>query len=214
MALKGIIFDLDGTLADTLPICIRAYQHVLRKHLARDFLPAEITAMFGLPEEGILAKCVPLNPQAALEDYLAEYTRLHETVSEPFPGILDALERLRERGLLLGIVTGKGPHSARISMRLLGLEDCIDPVITGDSRKPSKTEDMLQVLQSWQIEPHEAIYVGDTPEDMHSAKRAGVQPAGAAWAATATVQPGGLNGSAPVFKTVAALMEWIEQQLI
>ena len=57
--LRGLIFDLDGTLANTLPVAIAAFQHTFRTHVGRDYSPAEIRAMFGPSEEGILRNAAP-----------------------------------------------------------------------------------------------------------------------------------------------------------
>ncbi len=212
MAIKGIIFDLDGTLADTLPVCIESYVRVFRKHLQREYTPQEIFALFGLPEEGILAKCVPQDPQAALEDYMVEYTELHRSITEPFPGVIDALNRLQARGMRLGIVTGKGPLSAAVSMEFLGLEPYIDPIVYGDAKKPNKPEGMIEVLSKWGIAPHEAVYVGDTPSDMEAALQVGVYPIGAAWASSATVGKDHQNGKVKLFESVSDFMAWVEAQ--
>ncbi len=212
MTLKGIIFDMDGTLADTLPVCIELYVRVFRKRLGREYTSDEITALFGLPEEGIIARCVPQDPQGALADYMVEYTQLHAAVTQPFPGIIDALQQLKQRGLRLGMVTGKGPLSAAVSMEYLGLGPYIDPIVYGDARKPNKPEGMFQVLSTWGIAPDEAAYVGDTPYDMLSAQQAGVIPISAAWAATNTIEIGRANGTVKVFTSVADFLAWVENQ--
>ncbi len=211
--LKGIIFDLDGTLADTLPVCIESYTRVFRKHLRREFTPEEILDMFGLPEEGILAKWVPQDPKAALNDYLTEYAALHSAIKEPFPGILAVLQQLQACGLRLGMVTGKGPESAAISLERLGLQPYVDPVVTGDFTRPSKPKGIHEVLAAWGMAPHNAAYLGDTPYDMQSALEAGVKPLGAAWAKTATVHNGHKDSKVKVFESVTDFQTWVETQI-
>ncbi len=212
MALKGIIFDLDGTLADTLPICIEAYMRVFRKHLEREFNADEIVAMFGLPEEGILARWISNDLDGALNDYIAEYSELHGAITEPFPGIMDALKKLQASGLRLGMVTGKGPGTAIISLQRLGLEPYLHPVRYGDPNKPNKPEGITEVLAAWGVEPHEAAYLGDAPADMEAALQVGVHALGAAWADTTTVSNGHKDGNIQVFRTVSGFMDWVESQ--
>ena len=108
MKLRGMIFDLDGTLADTLPVCFAAFREVFRNYLGRDYSDQEIRAMFGPSEAGILKRRVPERSEEALADYLGAYERHHRMCPEPFPGIREILERLGRHGVRLAVVTGKG----------------------------------------------------------------------------------------------------------
>jgi phosphoglycolate phosphatase/pyrophosphatase PpaX len=115
-----MIFDLDGTLGETVPICIQAFQQTLHHYLGWTLMAPDVIAMFGPSEEGMLQRQLPQTWPAALEVYLKEYERAHVTCPAPFPGLTTLLTGLRRRGLRLGIVTGKGLRSATISARVLG----------------------------------------------------------------------------------------------
>jgi pyrophosphatase PpaX len=212
MPLSTIIFDLDGTLADTLSVCIESYQYTFEKYLNR-WVPAdEITAEFGRSEEGILKTFLPDGEEEeVLAEYLRHYRELHRAVRQPFPGVLPLLDWLKQRGVRVAIITGKGEHSAAISMEALGLSDHFERLEFGHADYNNKTENLDCVLGEWRIDPSEVAYVGDTSDDMHQAREAGVLPVGAAWGAAATVKPN--DGAAHVFYSVEDLHRWLEGEV-
>jgi phosphoglycolate phosphatase-like HAD superfamily hydrolase len=120
---------------------------------------------------------------------------------------------LRERGLLLGVVTGKGAASAAISFRHLGLAPYFDVVEAGSPDGGVKPEAIRRVLARWDMPPGEAAYVGDSPSDMADAVTAGVVPLGAGWAATSAVQDPACCGARVTFESVERFCEWIESAL-
>ena len=82
MKLRGILFDMDGTLGDTLPICVQALQGTLSVFTHRGYTQEEIYAMFGPSEEGLLYKRIPQPQwQPDLDDFLGRYRALHESAS-------------------------------------------------------------------------------------------------------------------------------------
>jgi len=166
MRLTGIVFDLDGTLADTLPICVKAFQDTLVHFTGRRYSETEITAHFGPTEEGMLRRLIPDRAQQAVETFLEVYEREHNVCTAPFPGIRDVLWLLASRGVKLAIVTGKGSRSAEISLRHLGLGSMFDTVETGSADGPIKSLSIRRVLDGWGAEPLSVAYVGDTPHDM------------------------------------------------
>jgi beta-phosphoglucomutase-like phosphatase (HAD superfamily) len=87
--LHGVIFDLDGTLADTLPVCFAAFREVFEAQLGVTRSDEEIHALFGPSEEGIIAQQLPERVDESYRDYLAAYERLHAAC----PGLLTALTR-------------------------------------------------------------------------------------------------------------------------
>ena len=87
MTIKAVIFDVDGTIADTLDICIESYREVLQRYTYRPYQTEEITRHFGLSEEGILAAYIPAaSLPEAYEDYIRVYEERHAGCREPFPG--------------------------------------------------------------------------------------------------------------------------------
>ncbi len=213
MNLAGMIFDLDGTLADTLPVCFAAYRLVLRRWLGQHRTDEQICALFGPNEEGIIRGLVPGQWQAALAAYLAEYERLHAEHNCSFAGIEDMLRLLHKHGIRLAIVTGKGPASADISLRHLGLAPYFQRVETGSSAGPIKPGSLRRILAAWNLTPHQLAYVGDSPSDMDAAREVGVLPLGATWAATSTLRNAPDVAAYTGFATVADLVDWIQAQL-
>lgn len=206
---KGVIFDLDGTLADTLPVCFRAFRAALAEIAGRDFSEQEIAARFGPSEEGVLRRLVPDCWQACLERFQEVYRREHAICGEPFPGVRGALDSFRRRGLLLAVVTGKGPVSTRTSLDRLELSSYFDVVETGSVTGGIKPESIRRVLAVWHLPAARAAYVGDSPSDIEAAARAGVVPLAAAWAPGAEL--GALARAAPaaLFLRPEDLVRWL-----
>jgi phosphoglycolate phosphatase/pyrophosphatase PpaX len=204
-----VIFDLDGTLADTIPVCCAAFRAALREHTGRVWHDAEIVALFGPSEEGIIRDIVGDSWEQCLETYLAAYEREHVTCPDAFDGVSELLDGLRRCGIRLGVVTGKGARSAAISLRLLGLVDVFDPIETGSPDGAVKPDALRRIAAHWGLDPARIAYVGDAPTDVHDARDAGVLPLAAAWASTADREA--LEAAAPyrLFTGVDQFAEWI-----
>jgi pyrophosphatase PpaX len=212
MPLSAIIFDLDGTLADTMDVCIASYQHTIQKYQDRWLDEDTIAAEFGRTEEGILKTFLPdLDQDEILAEYLHHYARLHQSIAHPFPGILPLLDLLRQHGLRLAIVTGKGEHSADISVEALGLQPYFERIEIGHPDYNNKTDNINRVLAGWGIDPSQVAYVGDMASDMYHAKEAGVLPIAAAWSEDATVAEN--NGAAHFFRSIDDFRYWVEKSI-
>ena len=209
MPLRGVIFDLDGTIADTLPVCFAAFREVFQDALGRDYTDQEVRAMFGPAEEGIFQRLVPDDWERRLEQFLAAYQRFHSLCPEPFPGMRLAIEKLREHDIRLGIVTGKGPRSAAISLRELGLDGVFEPVQAGSPNGGVKPDAMRRVLDGWGLPPNEVASIGDARPDVESSRQLGMTSLAAAWASTANFEM--LNSLAPdaIFRRVGEFHDWI-----
>ena len=210
---RAVLFDLDGTLADTLPLCIRAFREAIEPAAGRAVSDAEIVATFGPSEEGTIRALAPGHYDAALAAYLHHYERLHVDCPDLFAGIGDLLRDLRRHGLRLGLVTGKGAGSTRLSLRRFGLEDAFEIVETGSPLGPRKAEAIGAILAAWHMAPGDAVYVGDAPSDVTAARAAGVAVVSAAWAGSA--DPDALRALAPdlLASTVDELRDWLWPRL-
>jgi len=210
MTIRGIIFDLDGTLADTLPICIQAYKQAFEQLSGRPYTDEEVTRYFGATEEGIFQKVLPEQWREGLQLYYDTYAQLQAACPEPFPGIKDTLKLLKERGVALAIVTGRGTFNTHRTLDYLGIAHFFAIVEGGDVDKVVKMHAMQRILATWGISPQEAAYVGDTQTDMEEARGAGVLPIGALWADSATISLPAADGIL-TFESTDTFIQWIVQ---
>ena len=85
---KIIAFDLDGTIADTIPMCIKAFQNSVSPYTDHELSREEILHTFGLNEIGMVKAVVAQNWESAIEDFYCLYESMHNEVTNVFPGIL------------------------------------------------------------------------------------------------------------------------------
>ena len=188
MKLSGIIFDLDGTLADTMEVCLKAFQETLQHFDGRTISLRELYSLFGPSEEGILRHLLPNYGDEAYKYFLHSYERCHEACTRPFPGVEKLLDDLRSLGLRIAIATGKSAETAEISMRILRLSSRVEKLETGFVDRGGKPELIRRVVEYWGFLPDQVAYVGDFPTDLYAAEEAGVLPIGAAWAESAVLR--------------------------
>jgi phosphoglycolate phosphatase-like HAD superfamily hydrolase len=211
MPLQGVIFDLDGTVGDTLPICFVAFREVFQLYLGRTYSDREIRAMFGPTEEGMIQQAIPGRFDEAISGYLAAYERAHGDCPQPFPGIREVLDVLEQQGVPRAIVTGKGARSAEISLRVMGLAGAFERVEAGSPGGNVKAEKMRRVIEDWSVDPANVACIGDAPSDIRSARQNGAIPLAAAWAGTADYDTLHALGPQATFRRVEEFLEWIER---
>jgi phosphoglycolate phosphatase-like HAD superfamily hydrolase len=210
MRLAGAIFDLDGTLADTLQVCFTAFRAAFERLGAPRYSDERIRARFGPSEEGIMQRIIPDRWQDALAGYLAEYEKYLPICGGVFPAVTSALELLRERGIPMALVTGKGPVSTALSLRYFSLDGVFDVVESGSPAGVVKADAIRRVVKRWDVDPGRVIYAGDAGLDMVAAREAGTIPVGAAWAPT--VVPGELEAAQAhvIFTRAEDFREWLD----
>lgn len=207
---KAVIFDLDGTLADTLPLCIEAFRRSMEPACERLLTDDEINATFGHGEEGTIAALAPTRYDECIARYLEIYDALHdEMCPAPFDGMRELLGSLKAGGIVVGLVTGKGSKYCDISLRRFGLSKFFDYVGCGSPHEDVKPLRIVEMLKKFELSPCEALYVGDTLSDIANCKLVGVPITSAAWAKSA--DPVGLSEMNPdhVFFSIADLAEYL-----
>lgn len=183
MNLRGLIFDFDGTLADTLPVCYIAFRKVFEEYLGNEFEDREIAQLFGPSETGILQRMIPDRWEGALQRYLELYQASHSSTNTEIPGVRTLLSMVMGNELPMAVVTGKGLESAQISLKYLELDKYFQIVEAGKAEGADKPAAIERVLHHWEVSPETVCYVGDSTYDIRAAKEAGVYPIAACWAA-------------------------------
>lgn len=208
--IKAVIFDLDGTLANTLPLCIEAFRQSVEPLINRSISDAEIIATFGPSEEGTIMALAPAHYDKGVANYLHYYEQLHNMCPIPFEGMKEILQALKNEGVRIAMVTGKGKHSTDISLRHFELTHFFEMIETGSPKGARKAEGIQIILDGLtDIKKDEIIYVGDAPSDITASKEVGISVVAAAWADTAEREK--LQEMKPdeLFYTIKAFEDWL-----
>ncbi|MZQ81353.1 HAD-IA family hydrolase [Paenibacillus sp. 5J-6] len=187
MKKRLILFDFDGTLADTLPASFDAFRAVFKKYDGQDVTNEQLVAMFGPTEDDIIAR--NFNHQEfvheAINEYYDLYGRGHSGRNDS-NSILELLILLKENGLQVGIITGKSRRAFLISSEALKLSQYFDYVVTGDDvAKPKPDpEGIYEAMEYCGAQPEEVVFLGDSNADIRAGIAAGVQTYAVQWLPT------------------------------
>jgi HAD superfamily hydrolase (TIGR01509 family) len=218
-----MLFDLDGTLINTSRLYMESFRHTLEPHFKRRLSDAEIVALNPHAEQRLLLEIIQeADFTPYFERFLTYYATLHDALfGGPYEGVLEMLGTLQARGYLLGIVTGKSREAWRITSTRLegrGFEDLFDVVLTDDdvqSPKPNP-EGLLMALDVLDLQPSQALYIGDSKRDNQAAEAAGLPFGIALWPRTKDGRttfgdPASETDVAIAFASPATVVAWAEQ---
>ena len=186
--IRAVLFDLDGTFADTAPDLARALNRVrAEKGLAP--LPPEIARPYtSSGARGLLKAGFGISPESgdyvALRDrFLGFYEKELCVETRLFDGIPELLAKIRLRKLPWGIVTNKGKRFTEPLLRLLAVDHLAACVVSGDSTPHVKPHPapLLRAATLLALPPADCIYVGDDLRDLHAARAAGMRFLAAGW---------------------------------
>jgi N-acetyl-D-muramate 6-phosphate phosphatase len=193
---KAVLFDLDGTFADTAPDMSHAL-NAMRKARGLDAVPLEATRpVTSLGARGLLGVGFGLKPgDEAYDAMRAEFLDLYSEdlcrESCLFSGTEDLLQALEHRGIRWGIVTNKPERFARPLLQLLGVAQRAACIIGGDTAPRAKPfpDPLFAACSLLSVKPADCIYVGDDHRDVDAAHAAGMR--------AVVVRYGYLNGGDP-----------------
>ena len=177
----AVIFDLDGTLVDSAPDIRAAASTVLERHGLEPLTLEQTRSYVGHGAAQFVERCLAARGMAdrpgLKAEVLAGFLDIYEsavTLTVPYPGVVAALERLSDMGLVLGVCTNKPAAPAHAVLRHLSLDRHFAGLIGGDSlavRKPDPAP--LQAAMTG-LGATAAVFVGDSEVDAETAQRAGV----------------------------------------
>lgn len=211
--IRGVIWDVDGTLSDTIDLCVTSLQAAIEGHGGPSFSGDEIVGMFGPTEEGILRNVLGDGWPGAMAAYLVAYGNGHANAELAFPEVIDLVRELADSGVPMGVVTGKGDASCAITLDSLGLDGVFEAVACGSMDGSVKSIEIDRIVTAWGMEPSSVAYIGDSPTDIVESRIAGVVPVGAAWKANADVPALQEEGPDVVATDARELRRWLHLAL-
>ena len=210
--IKLVAFDLDGTIGNTLPMCIQAFKKATQPYIGYELSDEEVVHTFGLNEKGMIG-CVVDEPyrQQALNDFYVIYKELHqEMCPTPFEGIRELIALLKQKGIIVALITGKGINSCDITLKQFNMKDSFAKVITGNAERNIKSEALKELLHDYHLAANEIVYVGDALSDITECRKANVMCLSAAWSIPQN-EVTALENSNPknVFYSISSLFKYL-----
>lgn len=190
MRYKAIIFDLDGTLIDSLDDIASSVNRVLSACGFPAHAPLAYREFIGEGVGQLIRRALPPSACAdellvarCLQQYAADYRTSWNIATRLYPGIPAALDDLSKAGLKLAILSNKPDEFTQACASLFLADWSFDVVMGASTRFPNKPDpaSALEIARLLGLVPSEMLYLGDMPVDMHTARNSGMLAIGAAW---------------------------------
>ena len=182
----ALLFDLDGTLVDTVELILSSMRAAFEGFSGRRPTDAEWIAGMGKPLRVQLAEFVgPAGLEAVVDRYRTHQQANHDRMTRAFEGAVETVSGLKARGHPVGIVTSKFLKPAERTLAHVGLAPFVDVVVGADSvlRPKPDPEPVLRALEGLGRPPGRALFLGDSPHDVAAGNAAGAVTAAALWGA-------------------------------
>ena len=187
--IKAVIFDLDGTLLNTLEDLGNAVNRVLSNRGYPTHAMDRYRSFVGDGWEMLVKRALPESALtrerllACLDEFRVEYGKTWDATTKPYAGIPELLNRLTHDGIRLAVLSNKSHLSARQCVDRLLAAWSFDKVIGFSSRFPKKPDPAgaWQIVEDLKLEKRDCLFMGDSGVDMQTAAAAGIFSVGAAW---------------------------------
>ncbi|TBN03005.1 HAD family hydrolase [Hyunsoonleella flava] len=188
MTYKAIIFDLDGTLVNSIYDIADAMNTVLKQRNYPTFDYDTYKTFVGHGVKRLIEEAIPQNHlsdtlvNACLSEMMHTYSESCTNKTKPYDGILSLLNSLHDQGVKLSVLSNKEDTLTKKVVRAL-LPQCLNPVLglKEEALKKPNPKVALQICSALNVTPEETIYVGDSNVDMQTAKRANMKAVGVSW---------------------------------
>jgi pyrophosphatase PpaX len=181
--IECILFDLDGTLVDTIELILCSFRHATEQVLGEALPDDVVLADVGVPLATQMRSFSEEHADELLRAYREHNAVHHDDLIREYPGVEDVLCELRARGYKLGVVTSKLNHMACRGLDCFDLRPFVDVVIGADDVEIHKPDPHPLLVAAEQLgsAPERCVYVGDAPPDMQAARGAGMVSIAALW---------------------------------
>ena len=184
---KCVIFDLDGTMLDTEEMNIIPLQRLIKEELSQDIAYEDLLKYMAYPGKKTLELLGFKDVETSYNKWV-KYVNEYEAGAKLYKGFNEVIKSLDSNGILCGIASSKMKAQYEIDFLKTGLQHYIKSVVLAEDTKNHKPhpDPLLKAVEILNIEPKDAIYIGDTFADYKSTKAAGMDFGLALWGAIDT----------------------------
>ncbi len=181
----AVLFDLDGTLIDSIELILNAARHAFRDWPGGGPTDAQWLTGVGIPLHTALRRYATSDDQveSLVRGYREYQMAHHDRLVRCYDGVVDTVAELRRRGHPIGVVTSKGDALAQRGLAHVGLAEHMDTIVGCDSctRHKPEPEPVWLALERLGYDPADAVFIGDSVHDMEAGNAAGVTTIAALW---------------------------------
>lgn len=185
MRYGSILFDLDGTLIDSIELILSSYRHTMQVHRGDPMGDDLWLKGLGTPLHVQFRSFTddPAEIEAMIATYRVHNIANHDRMVTAYPGALDTVKELKAAGAKLGIVTSKNDRGLARGLSLCGFDGLFDALVTCDTLPESKPDPapVRRCLTTLGVGAERTLFVGDSPHDMAAGRNAGVHTAACLW---------------------------------
>lgn len=178
MQIKGVFFDMDGTLIDTNELIFQSYDYALHKVLHTSYPREHLVDTFGKPLKQIMEELGGAHAEELRHAFL-EYSLAHEEQLRLFPAVRETLQWLKEQNIAMAIVSSRLRKGVLRDLSLFGLDTYFDVLITPESTDKHKPhpDPAHKAAEALHLSPEQTLFVGDSPYDLRCGRDAGCKTA-------------------------------------
>ena len=185
--LTTFLFDLDGTIIDSIELILRSYRHTMALHRCNEPQPGDDVWLAGLGTP-LWAQFGQITEdkeeiERMVQTYRTYNLTHHDALVKPYEGVVDEIRRIKGAGMRMGVVTSKLRDGAMRGIRISGLDEAFDIVVGCDDVTHAKPhpEPVLKAVEELGVSKNETVFVGDSRHDMECGRAAGVKTAAVLW---------------------------------
>jgi pyrophosphatase PpaX len=210
---QAVLFDLDGTLIDSLNMILASFRHATKTVLGKEVEDKKARALIGMPLFDQMKVIDAEHAEELVKVYRANNIVIHDTMIRSFEGTREALDELTHSGLRLAVVTSKRNELAERGLNCFDLLPYFELLIGSDDttlHKPNP-EPLLYAAKRLGVPVESCIYVGDSPYDMQAACAAGATAVAALWGMfpREVLLEAGAHYEAATIRDLPGVIEWM-----
>ncbi|HWK21727.1 MAG TPA: pyrophosphatase PpaX [Ureibacillus sp.] len=183
MSMKALLFDFDGTLLNTNDLIIKTFMHILEERFPGQYSPKDCMKFIGPSLTETFEQITPNEVDEMIEKYRQWNQAHHDELVTEYDGVVSTLEKLKEQGIRLAVVSTKRKDTVEKGLDLMGAKHLFEFWIGGDDVKNVKPdpEPVLLAIERLGVSKEDVMMIGDNYHDILAGKNAGVKTAGVSW---------------------------------